>query len=147
MEGAECGWQEAINARYKGKGVRTQPNMRWTRRCYLALSEGPPIGSTPGMPTRSAVLPIACTRPCRLLISFEAAPAAHTLCDDVAETHRQASNEQRERNRPAGVLDSSPMNDAVSQPPKANVSTDQKMMSFRRTLGIMVCSENVVADP
>ena len=39
------------------------------------------------------------------------------------------------------------MNDAVSHPPNANVSTDQKIMSLKCVLGIMECSVNEVADP
>jgi hypothetical protein len=39
------------------------------------------------------------------------------------------------------------MKDAVSHPPKANVSTDQKMMSLKCLLGIMECRVNEVADP
>ena len=44
-------------------------------------------------------------------------------------------------------LISSPMNDAVSHPPKANVSTDQKMMSLKCVLGVIECSEKCVAEP
>src|SRR5689334_7103067 len=39
------------------------------------------------------------------------------------------------------------MKDAVSQPPKAKVSTDQKMMSWKCRLGINAWGANDVADP
>ena len=39
------------------------------------------------------------------------------------------------------------MKDAVSQPPKAKVSTDQKMMSLRCVLGVIECTVNDVAEP
>src|SRR5215467_2618507 len=42
---------------------------------------------------------------------------------------------------------SSPMKDAVSQPPKANVNDDQKIMSFKCTLGSISATVNTVAEP
>ena len=46
-----------------------------------------------------------------------------------------------------GSFISSPIKDAVSQPPRAKVSTDQKMMSFKCMLGVIECMVNGVADP
>src|SRR5215467_14268822 len=44
-------------------------------------------------------------------------------------------------------LTSSAMNDAVSQPPKANVNVDQKIRSLKCVLGISAPALNEVADP
>ena len=44
-------------------------------------------------------------------------------------------------------LISSPMKEAVSQPPKAKVNDDQKIMSLKRVLGIMLVALKEVADP
>src|SRR5260370_25242698 len=44
-------------------------------------------------------------------------------------------------------LVSTHMKEAVSQPPKAKVKDDQKIMSLKRVLGIMVVALKEVAEP
>src|ERR1700677_2796452 len=105
----------------------------------LSAMRSAATGRKKGSPTRLDVLAIACTSPCSPLISDN---------DSDSNTQTGAMMYQNQTvshpaNRANGMvrrafLISSAMNDAVSHPPKAKVSTDQKMISFRRRLGVMV---------
>src|SRR5271170_1973331 len=105
-------------------------------------------GSTPGKPTRVAVFEMACTNPCRLLTSFEGKASSMATVPTMQQKATVAppkSNAKGIERR--GFLISSPMKEAVSHPPKANVSTDQKMRSLKCTLGVIECMVNEVAEP